>query len=882
MKKCILFIFTLLIASFQWSCSPSMEHNDALIQELLEARPNEFAHILENMDQYEVQIVYTQINRDENNNPTFTTYTHNTDKSRYFYPASTIKLPAALLALEKINTIDKKGLDKNTVMRIDSIRESQTRAFEDSTAAMELPSLAHFIKKVLVVSDNDGFNRLYEWLGQKGLNMGLWEKGYDDVRLTHRLSIPLPTEENRHTNPIAFLAGGEVIHQQEPLYSDRDIKAPDTILKGRGYLEEDTLVNEPFDFTNKNFIPLEDLQMILQSVIFPESVAVSARFGLNPDDYRFLYRYLSQLPSETEYPNYDLEQYHDAYVKFLMYGSEKGQNIPSNIRIYNKVGIAYGYVTDNAYIVDFDNNVEFFLSATIHTNSNQIFNDGIYEYDSIALPFMQDLGQAVYQHELKRKKTNAPDLSRFKLAYEKPHSDMKLGNFHDLEAAYYQYHLSEFGHRWIAYDSVARDVNQLKASDKFKVTTVGTSIDGREISMVQYGAGKIPVLLWSQMHGDESTATRAMMEIFNFLNTNDQFDPLRETLAQELSIYFIPMLNPDGAELYQRRNILEIDMNRDAVALQGNESLILKTAVDTIKPKFGFNLHDQNRRYNAMGTSNPATISFLAPPADQDRTHTESRIAAMKVIAGLNKVLQEIMPGHIGRYDDTFEPRAFGDNIQKWGTAAILVESGGAIGDREKITSVKAHFIGLLHALEIIATGTYQKNDIEDYLNIPENDTKMVDLIIRNATITRNGKDYSVDIGIEITDEKDHDQKVFYRKGTIKDIGDLSVFHGYQTIDATGLYLKPGMLYIGASGHEHLLKTGYTGILVENDLSGDYHFEQIQKVCDPENYKPIIAIDEPADLVLFNKEGNVRFTILNGAVFDWEKGFNNFKNALYF
>jgi hypothetical protein len=288
--------------------------------------------------------------------------------------------------------------------------------YTDSTAVTGLPSIAHYIKKVLLVSDNDAYNRLYEFVGQKRMNEGLHEKGFTNTRIVTRLSVGSTPEENRYTNPFTFFQNDEVVYQQPLVYNGREFPMPvSSTRKGIGYLRKDELVNEPMDFSHLNYVSLEDLQGILRTCMFPEAVPVQQRFNLREEDYTFLYTYLSMLPRESDYPDYSDTTHYDSYVKFFMYGDTKNP-MPPHVRIFNKVGWAYGYLTDNAYIVDFKNNLEFMLSATILVNENQIFNDGEYEYETIGLPFLANLGRVIHEYELRRKRRQ-PDLSRFRLEY---------------------------------------------------------------------------------------------------------------------------------------------------------------------------------------------------------------------------------------------------------------------------------------------------------------------------------------------------------------------------------------------------------------------------------------------------------------------------------
>lgn len=386
-----------------------------VLEEILKNGNETITNVYKNYDKYEIQLIYTKIDRDENNNPTFTKYKFNVDPKFYYYPASTVKFPAAVLALEKINELDIEGLTKDTPFKTDSLFEGQVGITTNEKAESGLPSIAQCIKEILLVSDNEAYNRLYEFLGQKTLNEKLHKKGYKDVRLNHRLSVALSEEQNRNTNPFVFYNGDQIIYEQPAQRNSEDYKFDlENQIKGKGYLDwNDNLVNEPFDFSKKNYISLENLHDILTAVMFPYAVEEKSRFNLTKSDYNFLYKYMSMKPKESKYPSYD---YYDSYVKFFMFGDTK-EEMPDNIRIYNKVGTAYGFLIDNAYIADFENNIEFLLSAVIHVNENQIYNDGIYEYDKVGYPFLSELGKAVYDYELKRERKVKPDLSRFKIDY---------------------------------------------------------------------------------------------------------------------------------------------------------------------------------------------------------------------------------------------------------------------------------------------------------------------------------------------------------------------------------------------------------------------------------------------------------------------------------
>lgn len=240
------------------------------------------------------------------------------------------------------------------------------------------------------------------------------------MRLLHRLERFLKPDQNRHTEAVRFIKDGKTIYEQLMLFNADSIKPPARIFRGTGFYKNDTLlINEPFEFTYKNFYSLTDQQRLLRALLFPESVDPEKRFNLTADDYTFVYQYMSQLPTETLYPAYAADTaYHDAHCKFFMFGQDK-KSIPKNIRIFNKVGDAYGYLIDNAYIIDFENKIEFMLSAVINVNTDGIYNDGVYAYDSIGFPFFKNTGNLVYQYELERPRVHKPDLSKFIFNYDK-------------------------------------------------------------------------------------------------------------------------------------------------------------------------------------------------------------------------------------------------------------------------------------------------------------------------------------------------------------------------------------------------------------------------------------------------------------------------------
>ncbi len=389
-----------------------------ILKKLLQQHKQELAPVLVNPNEYKVQLIYTQIDRNEKNIPQFKSFEYRIDDQLYFYPASVVKMPTAVLALEKLRNTKIIGLTPDATMINGKGSDPQTFVEFDATSRNGRPSLYHYIRKIFLVSDNDAYNRLYEYLGQNELNRALQSHGFDNFRIIHRLSAPeFNPIENQYTNPVSFLNGETLLYYQGEVHSSwnhSDMKLKGQ-MQGLGFINnEGDLVNNSFDFSQKNFISLRTVNEILKTLLFPEILPESQRFNLTKVDYELLYQWMSMLPRESNYPKYtDLEKYPDNYVKFWMYG-DRSEKIPSSLRIYNKVGFAYGYLTDVSYIVDFEKKIEFMMAGTIFVNKNQVFNDGQYEYEAIGMPFFGKLGRIIYNYECIRKRKHVPDLSKFK------------------------------------------------------------------------------------------------------------------------------------------------------------------------------------------------------------------------------------------------------------------------------------------------------------------------------------------------------------------------------------------------------------------------------------------------------------------------------------
>jgi hypothetical protein len=323
-----------------------------------------------------------------------------------------------MLSLEKLNVLNREEINRHTPVLFDSSQPWQHPLHTDITAPGGLPSLAHLIKRALLISENDPYNRMYQWMGQGPVNRLLQEKGYSDVRITRQF-LGLTPEQNRHTNPLRFVdEKGTTLYRQAAAYNTDTFDFSRVVKVGKAHFDrDDSLAQEPFDFTRHNNLSLQSLQRMLQTALFPESVPARMRFHLTEDDHHFFLQYLSQYPSETAYPKYDTSLFYDSYVKFFF--RDGTRRMPGHVRVFNKVGWSYGFLTDVSYVVDFENKVEFMLAATLYVNEDEVLNDNRYDYDQIGHPFLYELGQTIYRFELKRKRAFRPDLSGFKIKYER-------------------------------------------------------------------------------------------------------------------------------------------------------------------------------------------------------------------------------------------------------------------------------------------------------------------------------------------------------------------------------------------------------------------------------------------------------------------------------
>jgi hypothetical protein len=329
-----------------------------------------------------------------------------------------------------------------------------------------------------------------------------------------------------------------------------------------------------------------------------------------------------------------------------------------------------------------------------------------------------------------------------------------------------------------------------KAPNVFSTEIVGRSEEGRTINLLRCGNGPVKVMVWSQMHGDEATGTMAILDFLRFVAMDINAELIVQIL-KECTLYFIPMVNPDGAERFSRRNVQQIDINRDYLKQTSAEAKLLASLQDQIKPEFGFNLHDQSTLWSVQGTSKPATLSYLAPAYSADLAINSVRERAMLVIADVFATLDPLLPGQIGLFKDEFEGRAFGDNFQLKGTSTILIEAGGMEGDPEKQELRKYYFLSLLSGLKSIASCSYSRQSLREYQKIPRNSKEIFHLLIVDVQVAG----FITSVGINYLEDPIDGASGTERKYIVADIGDLRNWSAYQIIDSPGLEIAAVPLF---------------------------------------------------------------------------------------
>ncbi|RZJ33785.1 MAG: DUF2817 domain-containing protein [Flavobacterium sp.] len=333
---------------------------------------------------------------------------------------------------------------------------------------------------------------------------------------------------------------------------------------------------------------------------------------------------------------------------------------------------------------------------------------------------------------------------------------------------------------------------------RFPVEVIGESVNGNPIPMLKIGTGPKRILAWSQMHGNESTTTKAVFDLMNFLASDD---PDAAAIRSSITLYLVPMLNPDGAEKYTRENANGIDLNRDFLNLTQPESNALMRTFEEVRPDFCFNLHDQRTIYGAGHSGKPATVSFLSPSFDENRSLNTSRTIAMEIIAEMNDSLQQIIPGMVARFDDSFNRNCVGDTFQQGGSATILFEAGHFPGDYQRELTRQCLFIALCTALRFIGGKEISGQRTDDYLNIPQNKIVFYDFVYRNVKINYDNKDIITNFAAHYDEELIHGNEIRFN-AIISEIGIANGIFGHRETDAAGARYLNGAAQFPVSGEK--------------------------------------------------------------------------------
>ncbi len=377
MDKYFLALFSLLLLSCNSTNNP--------IELIIKKREPKLKSIYKNKENHNLQILYTKVVRDSSGAPTFIEYDYKVDNNFYFYPASTMKLPIVVLTLQKINELRNEGLNisvENKILLVNEDQKIKETTFKD------------LIAKVFLVSDNSASNILINFLGYNYFNQEMRKKGLNTIVLNHKFN-PDPYVKNDWT---IYTLDGDLISKDE-VQEVIEHNSLDNLRQGKSQILNNEKIDSPFNFKTKNRASLRDLDGVMKRIIYPELFGEKDRMNLRDQDYNFLRYWMSRFTFEDAGLEYQKDsKYFDSYNKFFIYG-DSTNTIDRKIRIYNKVGIAYGTLTDISYIKDYQKDIEFFLSATIYVNQNQIVNDNLYEYDDVGIPFLAELARQVYKLE---------------------------------------------------------------------------------------------------------------------------------------------------------------------------------------------------------------------------------------------------------------------------------------------------------------------------------------------------------------------------------------------------------------------------------------------------------------------------------------------------
>jgi hypothetical protein len=391
------------------------------LDSLLQRDLKKHTTILNNRKKYKLQVIYTKIDRDKNNRPSFKDFQFHLSKA-YVYPASTVKLPIALLTLVKLSEINRPGLNPSSTMITDSAFFCQKKIMRDSTSSTGYPSIENYIKKMFLVSDNQAFARTYEFVGYDYAHEKLKELGFKNIRLFNRLEGQCTADTARTMPPIYFLnEANDTIYKQPISTSLKKLVHPIKSSKAGRFHQnaKGKWITGAKDFSDHNYLEMTDLHHLMKGLVFNNFADVKNKLPISDTSRLFMLKQLGLYPRESDYPKYDKKFYYDSFKKFFIYGSAATVIDQDSLRIINIVGRAYGFLIDCAYIIDLKNNLEFLLTASVYVNKNGNIGSGRYEYDQLGYPFLKDLSLCLYRYERKRKRQFTPDLSEFRNLFKK-------------------------------------------------------------------------------------------------------------------------------------------------------------------------------------------------------------------------------------------------------------------------------------------------------------------------------------------------------------------------------------------------------------------------------------------------------------------------------
>ncbi len=385
-----------LVTLLLGSCGISAKlGNERFFKKLALSGSDSFAKVFKSSD-YKIQLAYTSVRRKRNGLPETRTYFYKTQNRQYLYPASWVKLPLSLVALEKLNRLKTENgckISRTTPIVFDSAYVCQQKL----GLGPDTPSLDAFIKKMMLVSDNESYNRTYEFAGYDNIGNTLKSKGYGGMRIVHRFTPQCDSLTHLVTNPFAFVNGNDTVCRNPVLKAKNRYSNPrGRVFMGKGYINGSDLVNEPKEFTYRNNIPLEEIHRMMQGLFIPATQSAGKEWNIDEQDLNALKKYMGMWPSESGISGYQLPK---NFKKYLFLGTDTSMPAGSDIRIFNVVGRAYGVLADCAYVVDFQSRTEFFLSAIMYCNQRDVLNTDDYQYHAVGLPFMTELGRLIYERE---------------------------------------------------------------------------------------------------------------------------------------------------------------------------------------------------------------------------------------------------------------------------------------------------------------------------------------------------------------------------------------------------------------------------------------------------------------------------------------------------